>query len=219
VLLPGAQPAADGSGRDLASTASTGRVAGESARQPHRGCPQRVRRWVMVPGSTMPVAAMAASSAAIFSASAWWPAARHRLGYRSIPRLALHVEPETVRRSARNRSRRACLLRYSRGRTGVDHLLQGVASSTPHRADLCRIRLAAGQTCLRPPRASPPGSTAVSRPLRSPSGPGTASLSCSRCTPSASTARTGSPSAASRRRYATPARLRRGIPHGPEANG
>ena len=37
--------------------------------------PQRVRRWVTEPGRTMPVAAMAASSAAIFSASAWWAAA------------------------------------------------------------------------------------------------------------------------------------------------
>jgi hypothetical protein len=34
-----------------------------------------VRRSVIEPGSTMPERAMAASSAAIFSASAWWLAA------------------------------------------------------------------------------------------------------------------------------------------------
>ena len=39
------------------------------------GRPQRVRRSVIEPGSTMPELAMAASSAAIFSASAWWLAA------------------------------------------------------------------------------------------------------------------------------------------------
>ena len=48
---------------------------GGSAWQPQLGRPQRVRRWVIEPGSTMPVAAMAASSAAILPASAWWLAA------------------------------------------------------------------------------------------------------------------------------------------------
>ena len=43
--------------------------------EPQFGCPQRVRRSVIEPGSTLPELAMAASSAAIFSASAWWAAA------------------------------------------------------------------------------------------------------------------------------------------------
>ena len=49
--------------------------AGRSAWQAQLRRPQRVRRWVIEPGSTMPERAMEASPAAISSASAWWLAA------------------------------------------------------------------------------------------------------------------------------------------------
>ena len=58
-------------------------------------------------------------------------------------------------------------------------------------------------------RASRRGSMEVFRPPRSPSGQGTAWPSCSRSTPSASTARTIWPIGASRTRYATPASPRK----------
>jgi hypothetical protein len=75
-VLVGAEPAADGLGGDLAGplpvrAVQAWRVAVAGA----VAAPQRVRRWVIEPGSTMPERAMAASSAAIFSASAWWAAA------------------------------------------------------------------------------------------------------------------------------------------------
>ena len=59
---------------------------GGSAWQAQLRRPQRVRRWVIEPGSTMPELAMAASSAAIFSASAWWLAATRTVSgwHRSI---------------------------------------------------------------------------------------------------------------------------------------
>ena len=63
--------------------------------------------------------------------------------------------------------------------------------------------------------ASRHGSTAVFRLPRSPSGPGIAWPSCSRFTPSASTARTTSPSGASKTRYASPVSQRRGATHEP----
>jgi hypothetical protein len=77
-VLLRAEPAADGFRGDLAGPLPVGAVQagrGGSAWQPQLGRPQRVRRWVIEPGSTMPVRAMAASSAAMFSASAWWLAA------------------------------------------------------------------------------------------------------------------------------------------------
>ena len=48
---------------------------GGSAWQAQLPRPHRVRLWVMEPGRTMPVAAMAASSPAIWRARAWWLAA------------------------------------------------------------------------------------------------------------------------------------------------
>ena len=48
---------------------------GGSAWQAQLRWPQRVRLSVIEPGSTMPDRAMAAISAAIFLASAWWLAA------------------------------------------------------------------------------------------------------------------------------------------------
>ena len=78
VVLVVAEPAADGLGGDFAGPLPVGAVQagrGGSAWQPQLRRPQRVRRWVIEPGSTMPVQAMAASSAAILLASAWWVAA------------------------------------------------------------------------------------------------------------------------------------------------
>jgi hypothetical protein len=75
-VLVGAEPAADRFGGDLAGPLPVRAVqAGRVGVQPQLGRPQRVRRSVIEPGSTMPELAMAASSAAIFWASAWWLAA------------------------------------------------------------------------------------------------------------------------------------------------
>jgi hypothetical protein len=75
-MLIGGEPAADGFRGDLAGPLPVRAVQpGGSAWQAQLRRPQRVRRWVIEPGSTMPDLAMAASSAAIVSASAWWLAA------------------------------------------------------------------------------------------------------------------------------------------------
>ena len=88
---PGSRAAARGSAsgrrfwpRPCGSTASTGRAGGAGRRGSRSGVPQRVRRWMMVPGSSMPVRAMAASSAAILAASAWWLAATRAVSGRSV---------------------------------------------------------------------------------------------------------------------------------------
>src|SRR5258708_14271724 len=67
---------------------------GGSARQAQLRWPQRVRRSVIEAGSTMPDRAMAASSAAIFLASAWWLAAT-RTARPSEPSAVNH-RPRTI---------------------------------------------------------------------------------------------------------------------------
>ena len=86
-VLVGAEPAADGFGGDLAGPLAVGAVqAGRVGVAGAVAAAQRVRRSVMEPGRIMPDLAMAASSAAIFSASAWWAAATRTLSgwHRSV---------------------------------------------------------------------------------------------------------------------------------------
>jgi hypothetical protein len=108
-VLVGAEPAADGFRGDFAGPLPVGAVqAGGSAWQPQLDRPQRVRRWVMEPGRIMPVAAMAASSAAIFSASAWWLGrhARSQGGMNPWSWSCLTVYLQCESRSGTDRGRR-----------------------------------------------------------------------------------------------------------------
>jgi len=76
VVLAGAEPAADGLGGDLAGPLPVRAVQpGGPAWQAQVRWPQRMCRRVIEPGRTMPEAAMAASSAAIWRAWSWWLAA------------------------------------------------------------------------------------------------------------------------------------------------
>src|SRR6266567_712053 len=87
---------------------------GGSARQAQLRWPQRVRLSVIEPGSTMPDQAMAASSAAIFWASAWWLAATRTvsgIGPASWSCLTVYIQYDSVGRDLGRAGRRGRLHR------------------------------------------------------------------------------------------------------------